>query len=253
MNHETRENTHTRQSPIKREETHYMNDEALYHGYGLVQVENNSEWSEPAPTSPPVFVELSNSSVQPLQPWSTNVPFDSVKQNHQQIQYLSHIQQYEDGNLYIVETQDRITRNNDIGEKSRLRKNDSRYQQSKQEVDDLRKWRKRPKLSENKDYTEDFKRLEKQRVMANVRERQRTQNLNEAFVSLRQIVPTMSSEKLTKIQIVQLATRYIEFLCQILTNGETSDTSDHGKFTQEKLSFAFSVWRMEGKWTNEQI
>lgn len=45
------------------------------------------------------------------------------------------------------------------------------------------------------------------RCMANVRERQRTQNLNDAFQSLRKIVPTLPSDKLSKIQTLKLATR----------------------------------------------
>lgn len=46
-----------------------------------------------------------------------------------------------------------------------------------------------------------------QRVMANVRERQRTQSLNEAFSALRKIIPTLPSDKLSKIQTLRLASR----------------------------------------------
>ena len=49
-------------------------------------------------------------------------------------------------------------------------------------------------------------------VAANVRERQRTQSLNEAFAKLREIVPTLPSDKLSKIQTLKLASRYIDFL-----------------------------------------
>lgn len=52
-----------------------------------------------------------------------------------------------------------------------------------------------------------FEDLQSQRVMANVRERQRTQNLNEAFASLRKIIPTLPSDKLSKIQTLKLASR----------------------------------------------
>ncbi|RZF37071.1 hypothetical protein LSTR_LSTR015551 [Laodelphax striatellus] len=58
--------------------------------------------------------------------------------------------------------------------------------------------------------------LQTQRVMANVRERQRTQSLNEAFASLRKIIPTLPSDKLSKIQTLKLAARYITFLYQVL-------------------------------------
>uniref|UniRef100_A0A8C3REW1 BHLH domain-containing protein n=1 Tax=Cyanoderma ruficeps TaxID=181631 RepID=A0A8C3REW1_9PASS len=62
-----------------------------------------------------------------------------------------------------------------------------------------------------------------QRVIANVRERQRTQSLNDAFAELRKIIPTLPSDKLSKIQTLKLAARYIDFLCQVLQ----SDQLDH--------------------------
>uniref|UniRef100_A0A182FVS0 Uncharacterized protein n=2 Tax=Anopheles albimanus TaxID=7167 RepID=A0A182FVS0_ANOAL len=49
--------------------------------------------------------------------------------------------------------------------------------------------------------------VQSQRVMANVRERQRTQSLNEAFAALRKIIPTLPSDKLSKIQTLRLASR----------------------------------------------
>ncbi|CAD1473307.1 unnamed protein product [Heterotrigona itama] len=52
-----------------------------------------------------------------------------------------------------------------------------------------------------------FEEIQNQRVMANVRERQRTQSLNEAFAALRKIIPTLPSDKLSKIQTLKLATR----------------------------------------------
>ncbi|XP_054272239.1 twist-related protein 2-like [Macrosteles quadrilineatus] len=116
--------------------------------------------------------------------------------------------------------------------------------------------------------------LQNQRVLANVRERQRTQSLNEAFASLRKIIPTLPSDKLSKIQTLKLAARYIDFLYQVLHYAETDDmpesdpedstggrTSPNGRtmtscsyMAHEKLSYAFSVWRMEGEWnTGGQI
>ncbi|MGH0125163.1 UNVERIFIED_CONTAM: hypothetical protein FKN15_032116 [Acipenser sinensis] len=44
--------------------------------------------------------------------------------------------------------------------------------------------------------TQSYEELQNQRVLANVRERQRTQSLNEAFASLRKIIPTLPSDKL---------------------------------------------------------
>ena len=57
--------------------------------------------------------------------------------------------------------------------------------------------------------------VQSQRVLANVRERQRTQSLNDAFASLRKIIPTLPSDKLSKIQTLNLAARYIDFLYQV--------------------------------------
>ncbi|KAL0167131.1 hypothetical protein M9458_038975, partial [Cirrhinus mrigala] len=72
--------------------------------------------------------------------------------------------------------------------------------------------------------------LQTQRVMAN--------SLNEAFASLRKIIPTLPSDKLSKIQTLKLAARYIDFLCQVLQSDEL-----------DSKIYAFSVWRMEGAWS----
>ena len=52
-------------------------------------------------------------------------------------------------------------------------------------------------------------------IAANVRERQRTQSLNEAFGKLREIVPTQPSDKLSKRETLKLANMYIEFLNKV--------------------------------------
>lgn len=89
-----------------------------------------------------------------------------------------------------------------------------------------------------------------QRCIANVRERMRTQALNESFAKLRKIIPTLPSDKLSKIQTLRLATRYIDFLCQVLGNDEKHPNSAASScfLAHERLSYAFSVWRMEGAW-----
>ncbi|XP_061738802.1 twist-related protein 1a [Nerophis ophidion] len=88
-----------------------------------------------------------------------------------------------------------------------------------------------------------------QRVMANVRERQRTQSLNEAFTSLRKIIPTLPSDKLSKIQTLKLAARYIDFLCEVLRSDEADARGSSCSYVaHERLSYAFSVWRMGGSW-----
>lgn len=99
-----------------------------------------------------------------------------------------------------------------------------------------------------------FEDLQTQRVMANVRERQRTQSLNEAFNQLRQIIPTLPSDKLSKIQTLKLATRYIDFLYTVLRNENQTDfdnrmTTSCSYMADERLSYAFSVWRMESGWS----
>ncbi|XP_046882450.1 twist3 [Hypomesus transpacificus] len=94
-----------------------------------------------------------------------------------------------------------------------------------------------------------FEDLHTQRVIANVRERQRTQSLNDAFASLRKIIPTLPSDKLSKIQILKLASRYIDFLYQVLQSDEMdAKLASCNYLAHERLSYAFSVWRMEGAW-----
>lgn len=101
--------------------------------------------------------------------------------------------------------------------------------------------------------------VQNQRTIANVRERQRTQSLNDAFAHLRLIIPTLPSDKLSKIQTLKLATRYIDFLYQILHTNPQIAAQQNFLFDQDysstqtnerTLSYAFSVWRMEGAWTN---
>lgn len=88
-----------------------------------------------------------------------------------------------------------------------------------------------------------------QRAVANVRERQRTQSLNDAFASLRKIIPTLPSDKLSKIQTLKLASRYIDFLYQVLQSDELDGKlAGCNYLAHERLSYAFSVWRMEGAW-----
>ncbi|KAM4631263.1 twist-related protein 1a [Polymixia lowei] len=95
-----------------------------------------------------------------------------------------------------------------------------------------------------------FDDLQTQRVMANVRERQRTQSLNEAFTSLRKIIPTLPSDKLSKIQTLKLAARYIDFLYQVLQSDESDTRGTSCSYVaHDRLSYAFSVWRMGGAWS----
>uniref|UniRef100_UPI00358FCF8F twist-related protein 2-like n=1 Tax=Myxine glutinosa TaxID=7769 RepID=UPI00358FCF8F len=102
----------------------------------------------------------------------------------------------------------------------------------------------------NNTSAQSFEDLQNQRILANVRERQRTQSLNEAFSSLRKIIPTLPSDKLSKIQTLKLAARYIDFLYQVLQNDEMDNKMSSCSYVaHERLSYAFSVWRMEGAWS----
>lgn len=97
----------------------------------------------------------------------------------------------------------------------------------------------------------------RQRAIANVRERHRTQSLNDAFKHLRRIIPTLPSDKLSKIQTLRLASSYIEFLYRVLDQDSTSGGNEDAllskanvQFQQsayvahDRLSSAFSMWRM---------
>ena len=116
------------------------------------------------------------------------------------------------------------------------------------------------------------------RAIANIRERQRTQALNQAFSALRKIIPTLPSDKLSKIQTLRLAVMYMEFLNKVLECGDGGNNAQDDKhllkesgfknnclvmekqqqqqqqpmrrdqlmMVQERISYAFSVWRMEG-------
>ena len=53
------------------------------------------------------------------------------------------------------------------------------------------------------------------RKIGNVRERERTQSLNNAFSSLKKLIPTMSTDKLSKIQTLKIAKNYIQFLNEV--------------------------------------
>ncbi|KAK6165755.1 hypothetical protein SNE40_022616 [Patella caerulea] len=63
-----------------------------------------------------------------------------------------------------------------------------------------------------------------QRRAANVRERRRMLNLNEAFDVLRRSVPTFNYERrLSRIETLRLAMGYISFMTQILNGKDSKD------------------------------
>ena len=62
---------------------------------------------------------------------------------------------------------------------------------------------------------------EKPRMIANMRERDRTQSVNSAFTSLRELIPTEPLDrKLSKIETLRLATSYIQHLAVQLHAGK---------------------------------
>ena len=88
-----------------------------------------------------------------------------------------------------------------------------------------------------------------QRNQANIRERQRTQSLNQAYTMLRESIPTLPSDKMSKIQTLKLASEYIEFLDNVLRTSEVnprSDIVDHndGRRAQDTLAYEFNLWRI---------
>ncbi|XP_023294159.2 protein twist [Lucilia cuprina] len=156
--------------------------------------------------------------------------------------------------------------------------------ESNEHSKEFRKPRRRTKRKSSK--SEEVEDFHSQRIMANVRERQRTQSLNDAFKSLQQIIPTLPSDKLSKIQTLKLATRYIDFLCRVLSTSEigllkaldSNGAQGNGYamgaasilndaeadlkslrraagapvIPPEKLSYLFGVWRMEGDAQNSK-
>ncbi|KAJ2945683.1 hypothetical protein O0L34_g522 [Tuta absoluta] len=258
--------------PIKSERIDCPEEEE-YYGYAPIEMKPHPE-AHFAPSSPTHLMDLSNGSAcdrpQNLWPPHAHYTIEDREYQHEVKEYqqsmfppLDHYQQVEQRQRQYP----RQVYYEDSNSQDRLRyypqtdpAKSEGYRTSTDENEEQKKARKRSSKSTRK-RAQSFEEMQIQRVMANVRERQRTQSLNEAFASLRQIIPSLPSDKLSKIQTLQLATQYIEFLYQILSNSETSSNSDgssdsgsdHGKYlAQDKLSYAFSVWRMEGEWTNGQ-
>ncbi len=63
----------------------------------------------------------------------------------------------------------------------------------------------------------------KRRVSANKKERRRTQSINTAFSDLRMAIPNVQPDtKLSKIKTLKLATKYIEYLMDILSKDDAT-------------------------------
>merc|ERR1711923_470865 len=79
---------------------------------------------------------------------------------------------------------------------------------------------------------------EKPRMIANMRERDRTQSVNSAFTSLRELIPTEPLDrKLSKIETLRLATSYIQHLAVQLHAGH------HNKiFLRPEIFYASNIF-----------
>uniref|UniRef100_A0A1I7XWG0 BHLH domain-containing protein n=1 Tax=Steinernema glaseri TaxID=37863 RepID=A0A1I7XWG0_9BILA len=83
-----------------------------------------------------------------------------------------------------------------------------------------------------------------QRVCANKRERQRTKELNDAFALLRRIIPSMPSDKMSKIHTLRIATEYIRFLDYVNTDGCKIFGCDLPLYDDGcSLQTSFNIWR----------
>merc|ERR550532_2067631 len=84
-----------------------------------------------------------------------------------------------------------------------------------------------------------------QRRAANIRERRRMFNLNEAFDRLRNKVPTFAYEKrLSRIETLRLAITYISFMGDLLTTG--GGNSDENSIAQDASSSISNVGTRNG-------
>ncbi|KHN82676.1 Twist-related protein [Toxocara canis] len=83
---------------------------------------------------------------------------------------------------------------------------------------------------------------QQQRVSANRRERQRTKELNDAFAILRRIVPSLPSDKMSKIHTLRIATDYIRFLDQMNGDGCRLFGCDI-PLCEGSLQTTFNMWR----------
>lgn len=94
-----------------------------------------------------------------------------------------------------------------------------------------------------------------QRRAANIRERRRMFNLNEAFDTLRKRVPTFAYEKrLSRIETLRLAITYISFMTDVISGKEPSHIKLHGTktFTWEALHSLPHELSLHGKGPNSR-
>lgn len=89
-----------------------------------------------------------------------------------------------------------------------------------------------------------------QRQAANLRERRRMQNINEAFEGLRAHIPTLPYEKkLSKVDTLKLAISYITFLGEMVRKDKNGTDGNHsgGISKQTKIPPKKTILRCKSK------
>ncbi|CAJ0942845.1 unnamed protein product, partial [Mesorhabditis belari] len=100
-----------------------------------------------------------------------------------------------------------------------------------------------PKVKPPKRTNKSEDEVQAQRNSANKRERQRTKELNDAFAILRKRIPSMPSDKMSKIHTLRIATEYIRFLDQVKKDGGKTWGIDLHVGDSKSLQNTFNVWR----------
>uniref|UniRef100_A0A336MPA0 CSON014809 protein n=1 Tax=Culicoides sonorensis TaxID=179676 RepID=A0A336MPA0_CULSO len=157
---------------------------------------------------------------------------------HQQNQLHSPEMNYAPSDIYAEEIDPKM----EICDKKPKKRSYTRKNGSnKHQNENGEKTRKHKRRSSKASSYED---MQNQRVMANVRERQRTQSLNEAFSSLRKIIPTLPILSNNELALLEEKANLIPH-----TEMGTHFTSS-GILAHESLSYLFRVWRMDGEWNS---
>ncbi|KAI1712409.1 helix-loop-helix DNA-binding domain-containing protein [Ditylenchus destructor] len=95
-----------------------------------------------------------------------------------------------------------------------------------------------------KDLSEEDLRIK--RTLANRRERQRTEQLNDAFKRLRTVIPSMPSDKMSKIHTLQIASKYIQYLINEISNEDIGLTTLplSSELSINLMRCSFNQWRL---------
>ncbi|CAD5214424.1 unnamed protein product [Bursaphelenchus okinawaensis] len=86
--------------------------------------------------------------------------------------------------------------------------------------------------------------LQKQRERANKRERDRTRALNSAYTRLRQKIPSLPSDKTSKIHTLRVTVEYIQFLRELASdNNNLNIDLAVNENNQINIAATFNSWR----------